>query len=76
MAIEVYDENKLRELPDEERLLTCERILKNDSDESKRWDANKPNKNTAHMARNANKHIISISYKRNDSIFCSFVICI
>lgn len=39
MAIEVYDENKLRELPDEERLLTCERILKNDSDESKRWDA-------------------------------------
>jgi HEAT repeat protein len=39
MAIEIYDENKLRELPDEERLLTCERILKNDSDESKRWDA-------------------------------------
>lgn len=39
MAIEVYDENKLRELPDVERLLTCERILKNDSDESKRWDA-------------------------------------
>ena len=39
MAIEIYDENKLRELPEEDRLLTCERILKNDSDESKRWDA-------------------------------------
>jgi HEAT repeat protein len=39
MAIEVLDENNLRELPDEERLLACERILKNDSDESKRWDA-------------------------------------
>lgn len=39
MAIEIYDENRLRELPDEDRLLTCERILKNDSDESKRWDA-------------------------------------
>ena len=39
MAIEIYDENKLRELPDNERLLTCERIIKNDSDESKRWDA-------------------------------------
>ena len=39
MAIEIYDENKLRELTDEQRLLTCERIIKNDSDESKRWDA-------------------------------------
>ena len=39
MAIEIYDENKLRDLPDEERLLTCERIIKDDSDESKRWDA-------------------------------------
>jgi len=39
MAIEIYDENKLRELSDEDRLLTCERILKNDNDESKRWDA-------------------------------------
>jgi len=39
MAIEIYDENKLRELSEEDRLLTCERILKNDSDESKRWDA-------------------------------------
>jgi len=39
MAIEIYDENKLRNLSDEERLRTCEYILKNDSDESKRWDA-------------------------------------
>ena len=39
MAIEIYDENKLRNLSDEERLRTCECILKNDSDESKRWDA-------------------------------------
>jgi HEAT repeat protein len=39
MVIEVYDENKLRELSDEDRLIACEYILKNDSDESKRWDA-------------------------------------
>lgn len=39
MAIEIYDENKLRELPVDVRLSTCERIIKNDSDESKRWDA-------------------------------------
>ena len=39
MAIEVYDENKLRELPEEERFAVCEHILKTDSDESKRWDA-------------------------------------
>ena len=39
MAIEIYDENKLRELPVDARLSMCERIIKNDSDESKRWDA-------------------------------------
>ena len=39
MAIEIYDENKLRELPVDERLSMCERIIKNDIDESKRWDA-------------------------------------
>jgi len=39
MVIEVYDENKLRELPEEERMIICERIIKNDNDESKRWDA-------------------------------------
>jgi HEAT repeat protein len=39
MVIEVYDENKLRDLSDDDRLIACEYILKNDSDESKRWDA-------------------------------------
>lgn len=39
MAIEIYDENKLRELPEEQRLAVCERIIKSDKDESKRWDA-------------------------------------
>jgi len=39
MAIEVLDESNLRELPDEQRFATCEQILKNDTDESKRWDA-------------------------------------
>ena len=39
MAIEVYDENKLKELPEEKRMVICERIIKNDNDESKRWDA-------------------------------------
>lgn len=39
MAIEIYDENKLRDLAEEQRLSVCERIIKNDSDESKRWDA-------------------------------------
>ncbi len=39
MAIEVLDESKLRDLPDEQRFTTCEQILKNDTDESKRWDA-------------------------------------
>ena len=39
MPVEVLDENKLRELPDEQRFTICEQILKNDNDESKRWDA-------------------------------------
>jgi len=39
MAIEVLDESNLRKLPDEQRFATCEQILKNDTDESKRWDA-------------------------------------
>ena len=33
------DENNLRKLPVEERFEKCSFILKNDSDESKRWDA-------------------------------------
>jgi len=39
MAIEVFDESKMRELSEEERFTACERILKTDNDESKRWDA-------------------------------------
>ena len=39
MVVEISDENKLRELSDEERFIACEYILKNDADESKRWDA-------------------------------------
>ena len=39
MAIEVFDENKMRELSDEDRFQACEQILKNEEDESKRWDA-------------------------------------
>jgi len=36
MTIGVYDENKLRDLSEEERMIICERIIKNDNDESKR----------------------------------------
>ena len=39
MAIEVFDENKMREMSDEDRFRACEQILKNEADESKRWDA-------------------------------------
>jgi len=39
MAIEVFDESKMRELSDEDRFIACERILKSEADESKRWDA-------------------------------------
>lgn len=39
MAIAVFDEYKIRDLPDEERFSVCEKILKNEKDESKRWDA-------------------------------------
>lgn len=39
MPVEVLDESNLRKLPDEQRFATCEQILKNDTDESKRWDA-------------------------------------
>jgi hypothetical protein len=39
MAITLIDEGKLRELPDEERFSICEKTLKTDKDESKRWDA-------------------------------------
>ena len=39
MPIEVFDEYNLRKLSDEERFLICEDTLKNEKDESKRWDA-------------------------------------
>mgnify|MGYP002813372498 CR=1 FL=1 len=39
MPIEVFDEYKIRDLPDEERFSICENTLKNEKDESKRWDA-------------------------------------
>jgi len=39
MAIEVFDEEKLRELPDMQRFSVCEQTLKTEKDESKRWDA-------------------------------------
>lgn len=39
MPIEVFDEYNLRKLSDEERFTICEHTLKNEKDESKRWDA-------------------------------------
>jgi len=39
MAIQIFDENKIKDMPDEDRFHVCEEILKNESDESKRWDA-------------------------------------
>ncbi len=39
MPIEVFDEQNLRSLPDQERFERCESTLKNDTDESRRWDA-------------------------------------
>lgn len=35
----VLDENELRKLPEVERLLRCEDIIKSEKDESARWDA-------------------------------------
>ena len=39
MGIQIHDENKIRELPEEQRFEICERVIKNESDESRRWDA-------------------------------------
>lgn len=39
MGIELLDENNIRSLSSEERFSVCEQILKNEKDESKRWDA-------------------------------------
>jgi len=35
----VFDDNNLRELPEDERLIRCEKIIKYEEDESIRWDA-------------------------------------
>ena len=39
MGIQIHDENEIKGLSDEERFVACENILKNDKDESRRWDA-------------------------------------
>jgi HEAT repeat protein len=39
MALSTLDDNKIRELPIKERLERCSQIIKNEQDESKRWDA-------------------------------------
>ena len=39
MGIQLLDENNVRSLPVEERFFECEKILKTEKDESKRWDA-------------------------------------
>ncbi len=39
MGIELLDETNVRSLSPDERFLVCEQILKNEKDESKRWDA-------------------------------------
>ena len=39
MSATVIDENRVREMPLEKRLEFCEPILKEEQDESKRWDA-------------------------------------
>jgi HEAT repeat protein len=39
MGIQLLDENNVRSLSPDDRFLVCEQILKNEKDESKRWDA-------------------------------------
>ncbi len=39
MPIELLDENNLKKLPPQQRFSRCEEIIKNEPDESKRWDA-------------------------------------
>jgi len=39
MALRIFDDNSIRELPVVERLEQCEKIIKMENDESKRWDA-------------------------------------
>jgi HEAT repeat protein len=39
IPLDILDENEFRGLPPRERLEKCAHIIKNDTDESKRWDA-------------------------------------
>ncbi len=39
MAIQIFDEQNLRALSDEERFIVCKETLQTEKDESKRWDA-------------------------------------
>ena len=39
MPVQLIDENNVREMSNSERYAYCENALKNDPDESKRWDA-------------------------------------
>lgn len=39
MALRIFDDNSIRDLPIAERLEQCEKIIKMENDESKRWDA-------------------------------------
>lgn len=39
MVIQIHDENDIKSLSEEDRFVACENILKNDADESRRWDA-------------------------------------
>jgi HEAT repeat protein len=39
MTLLIFDDEKLRELPIDERLECCKQIIQNETDESKRWDA-------------------------------------
>ncbi|MHA7647991.1 HEAT repeat domain-containing protein [Nitrosopumilus sp. S4] len=39
MPVQLIDENNVRKMPNLERFAYCENTLKNDPDESKRWDA-------------------------------------
>jgi HEAT repeat protein len=39
LALLIFDDNNIRELPVSQRLASCKQIIQNEKDESKRWDA-------------------------------------
>lgn len=39
LALLIFDDNNIRELPLAQRLESCKQIIQNEKDESKRWDA-------------------------------------